>query len=119
VRIHKHALSGIKWINVGGLLVTRPSRIVADLLSDREDPEAVARIMVEAIRKVYDYPGTFAESLAPFSAQFGLRRGDGYALLRWLLDLVGDPETPLWLNEARETVSRGLASESSAAGGSE
>ncbi len=119
VRIHKHPLSSIKWINLGGLLVTRPSRIVADLLADREDPEAVARITVEAIRNVYDYPGAFAGSLAPFSTQFGLRRGDGYALLRWLLDIVGDPETPRWLAEARETMNRDLASESRAVGDGE
>lgn len=119
VRIHKRPLAGIKWINLGGLLVTRPSRIVADLLSVREDPEAVARITAEAIRKVYDYPGTFVSSLAPFSTQFGLRRGDGYALLRWLLDIVGDPETPRWLTEARETMNRDLTSESGVAGGGE
>jgi hypothetical protein len=106
VRIHRRSLSDIKWISLGGMLVTRPSRIAADLLADREDPEAVARITAEAIRKVYDYPGTFADSLSPLSAQFGLRREDGYTLLRWLLELVGDPQTPRWLDEARESIER-------------
>ena len=37
---------------------------------------------------------------------FGLRRGDGLALLRWLLDLVGDPETEQWMKEAAAHVER-------------
>ncbi|MGH9268012.1 MAG: hypothetical protein ACRD0D_07535, partial [Acidimicrobiales bacterium] len=45
-------------------------------------------------------------ALAPHAARFGLRRGDGIALLRWLLDLVGDPDTPRWMEEARAHVAR-------------
>ena len=81
-------------------------RIASDLLFDDEDPEAVAQIVAESIRRISDYPGTFADSLAPHAASFGLRRGDGLALLRWLLGLVGDPETPRWLDEARGHVAR-------------
>jgi hypothetical protein len=84
--------------------VTRPSRVAADLLRDREDPEAVAHVIADGIRGVYDYPGTFADALAPHSAKFGLRRHDGLALLGWLFDLVGDPATREWMAEARETV---------------
>jgi hypothetical protein len=106
VRIHRRALDSGAWINMRGLLVTRPSRIASDLLHDHEDPEAVARIVAEAIRNVYDYPGTFADSLAPHSAHFGLRRGDGYGMLRWLLELAGDPNTSQWLAFAREHLER-------------
>ena len=106
VRLHHRRLSEGEWISLRGLPVTRPSRIAADLLADREDPQAVAHVIADAIRPVYDYPGTFAEVLAPYAAQFGLRRGDGMALLRWLLDLVGDPETPRWMEEARAHVAR-------------
>jgi Transcriptional regulator, AbiEi antitoxin len=95
-----------EWVNLGGLLVTRPSRIASDLLRDDEDPEAVAQIIAESIRRISDYPGIFADSLAPHSARFGFRRGEGLALLRWLLDLVGDPETPRWLGEARDQLAR-------------
>lgn len=101
VRLHQRRLTRAEWISVGGLLVTRPSRIASDLLSDREDPEAVAHVIADAIREVHDSPGTFARSLAPHAAQFGLRRRDGIALLGWLLDLVGDPDTPKWMKEAR------------------
>jgi len=101
VRLHIRPLRDGEWISLRGLLVTRPSRIASDLLRDSEDPAAVAQLVADAIRPVFDYPGTFADALAPFAARFGLRRGDGLALLRWFLDLVGDPDTEVWISEAR------------------
>jgi hypothetical protein len=79
---------------------------VADLLSDREDPEAVAQVVADAIRGAHDYPSTFANALAPHAAKFGLRRQDGLALLRWLFDLVGDPQASEWIEEARVHLDR-------------
>jgi len=101
VRLHHRQVTDGEWISLRGLPVTRPARIAADLLADREDPEAVAQIVADAIRGAYDNPGTFADTLAPHAAKFGLRRQDGIALLRWLLDLVGDPQTSEWLRKAR------------------
>lgn len=106
VRLHHREVADNEWISLRGLPATRPSRIAADLLADREDPEAVAHIVVDAIRGAYDYPGTFADALAPHAAKFGLRRQDGIALLRWLLDLVGDPQTSEWMVEARAHLDR-------------
>ena len=106
VSLHQRPLGQGEWISLHGLLVTRPSRIASDLLDDREDPEAVAHVVADAIRAVYGYPGTFADSLAPHGGRFGLRRNDGLALLRWLLDLVGDPNTSRWMEEARAHVAR-------------
>jgi hypothetical protein len=106
VRLHHRAVRPGEWIVLHGIPVTRPSRIAADLLDDKEDPEAVAQVIADALRPVYDYPGTFADALAPYAASFGLRRGDGLALLRWLLGTVGDPETPRWIEEARAHVER-------------
>jgi len=106
VRLHQRPISQGEWVPLGGLPVTRPSRIASDLLDDREDPEAVAHVVADAIRAVYDYPGTFADSLAPHAGRFGLRRNDGLALLRWFLDLVGDPNTSRWMEEARAHVAR-------------
>ena len=102
VRLHHRPLAEREWITLRGLPVTRPSRIAADLLAEREDPGAVARIVADALRGVYDYPGAVAKALAPHAASFGLSRGDGLGLLGWLLDLSGDPEQATWLNEARE-----------------
>jgi hypothetical protein len=109
VRIHVRPLKDREWIGLRGLPVTRPSRIVSDLLRDHEDPEAVAQLISDAIRPAYDYPGTFADSLAPYAARFGLRRGDGVSLLRWFLDLTGDPDTERWMEEARADVERDSA----------
>jgi predicted transcriptional regulator of viral defense system len=104
VRLHHRELGASKWIQVRGLPVTRPSRIASDLLTDGEEPEAVAHVVADAIRDVYDYPRTFADALMPFAVRFGFRRGDGLSLLRWLLDLVADPQTTRWLDEARDHV---------------
>ncbi len=101
VRIHRGKLDESEWIILRGLPVTRPSRIAGDLLADREDSEAVGQIVADALRSVFDYAGTFVHTLAPHAARFGLRRGDGVALLRWLLDLVNDPETEKWMEDAR------------------
>src|SRR5271155_3661337 len=106
VRIHQRKLERGEWVQMDWLPVTRPSRIASDLLYDNEDPEAVAQIVADAIRPVFDYPGAFAESLAPNAGRFGLRRNDGLALLQWLLELVGDPETKQWMSEARESMAR-------------
>ena len=114
VRLHRRGLEDSEWILLRGLPVARPARIAADLLDDREDPEAVAHVIADAIRGVYDYPGTFADALAPYAARFGLRRSDGLAPLRWLLDLVGDPETAQWMDEARAHTTRSHSSEASA-----
>jgi len=104
IRFHLRARGPGPWIELRGLPVTRPSRIASDLLLDNEDPEAVADIVAQSIRNVYDYPGTFADALAPHAARFGLRRGDGLALLEWLLGLVGYPDTRLWIGEARRSL---------------
>jgi hypothetical protein len=101
IRLHTRSLAEREWIVLRGLPVTRPSRIASDLVYEREDPAAVAQIIADSIREVYDYPGTFADSLAPHAQRFSLRRGDGLGLLRWFLELVGDPNTELWIKEAR------------------
>jgi hypothetical protein len=100
VRLHTRTLTEGEWIELRGLPVTRPSRIASDLLYDNEDPEAVSRIVADSLRGIFDYAGTFAGSLGPHALRFGLRRGDGLSLLRWLLGLSGDPDVPRWLQEA-------------------
>ena len=106
VRLRRRQLADGEWVDLRGMLVTRPSRTASDLLDDREDPEAVAHVIVDAIRSGHDHPDVCAEALAPHAARFGLRRGDGLALLGWLLDLVGDPPTPRWLDDESTTRDR-------------
>ncbi|HEY7891185.1 MAG TPA: type IV toxin-antitoxin system AbiEi family antitoxin domain-containing protein [Solirubrobacteraceae bacterium] len=101
IRLHQRKLTNPEWIVLRGLPVTRPSRIASDLLYNNEDPAAVAQVISDSLRNVYDYPSTVARALAPHAGRYGLRRGDGVALLRWMLDLVGDPEINSWMSEAR------------------
>ena len=101
VRFHRGRLDDTEWIRLRGLPVTRPSRIAADLLAAQEDPEAVAQVIADALRAGNDDPIGFADTISPQAARFGLRRGDGLALLTWLLDLTGDSERGSWLDEAR------------------
>jgi len=96
---------GDGWTHLGGLPVTLPSRIAADLLAEREDPGAVAQVIADALRAVYDYPSAMTEAIAPFAAAHGLRRDDGFGMLRWLLDLSADPDRTVWLDKAREAAS--------------
>lgn len=100
VCIHVRSFLDKDWLTLGGLPVTRPFRTASDLLWDHEDPEAVANIVVGSIRRDLDHPGTFADGLAPHAGRFGLRRGDGHALLRWMIGLVGDPRGEQWMEEA-------------------
>jgi predicted transcriptional regulator of viral defense system len=100
VKLHVRKLRDDEWITLRGLPVTRSARIASDLLADREEPGAVAHLVADAIRNGYDAPGSFADALAPHAAAFGVRRGDGLAVLGSLLDLVDDPESRRWLRAA-------------------
>jgi hypothetical protein len=100
VRLHQRAVQDSEWLTRHGMPVTRPARIAADLLDDKEDPEAVAYVVADSIRLIYDDPGRFAAALAPCAGRLGFRRGDGLALLSWLLDIAGDPERSHWMEEA-------------------
>lgn len=99
VRLHRAEVTREEWSWLRGLPVTRPRRIAADLLADREDPHAVGQVIADALRPGYDDPGSVAEAIAPYAAGLGLRRRDGLGLLRWLLDLSGDPTREDWLRE--------------------
>lgn len=101
VRLYLDTLRDDEWVELKGLPVTMPSRIAFDLLDQDEDPSAVAQLIADAIPRGYDYPASFAERLAPLAFKFGFRRGDGMAILGWLFELVGDPQTQVWMKEAR------------------
>ena len=97
VRLHHRALEN-QYDNVEGLWVTTPPRIAADLLDDSESPESVARIIADAIRRDLCKPKGFIESLSPLSFRFDLGRSNGYAMLRWLLESIRDPDASKWLS---------------------
>jgi hypothetical protein len=101
VRIHVRPVHDGEWASLDGLLLTRPPRIAADLIRSREDPGAVAQVVADTLRRGYAPPGEFAVALAPTAAAHGFRRGDGMAVLGWLLDLTGDPDSSRWVSQAR------------------
>lgn len=103
LRIHRSHLSDTGWTRLTGMPVTRPQRIVSDLLSSREDPGAVGHIAADALRADDDGPTSIAHALSGHAGRFGLRRGDGPSLLRWLLDLAAAPERDLWLSQIPDT----------------
>jgi predicted transcriptional regulator of viral defense system len=105
VRLRRSHLRADEWVNLRGLLVTRPSRTVADLLADHEDPGAVGHVVVDALRNALDHPRTFVRAVGPYAARFGLAKQDGFGLTEWLLELTGDPERAAWLAEARASTS--------------
>jgi AbiEi antitoxin C-terminal domain len=101
VRIHVRLVPDGEWASQGGLLVTRPQRTAADLLRSREDPEAVAQVVADALRRDLASPGEFAAALTPHAAVYGFSRRDGTSLLQWLLGMTGDPDSSRWVSQAR------------------
>jgi predicted transcriptional regulator of viral defense system len=100
VRLHRGQLGASEIEILGGLPATSPARTASDLLADKEDPEAVARVVGDALREKKEWAGNLPAALAPRAAQLRFRRDDGRAVLAWLLDLSGDPEPERWLEEA-------------------
>ncbi len=88
VRLHRGRVPDDQRIVLKGLPTTRAGRMIADLLGDHVEPASVAQITAEVVHRVFDYPGTVAECIAPYAARFGFLRGDGVALLDHLLTLA-------------------------------
>lgn len=62
VRLHRGQVPDEDWLILHGLPMTRAGRMVADLLADHHEPEAVAQIVREVLDQVYDYPRVVAEA---------------------------------------------------------
>jgi len=107
VRIRVRQFDEVEVVTAHGLPLTRPARIASDLIGEREDPEAIAQIVADAIRGAFDYPGSIADALAPHAVRFGFPREDGLALFGWLIDLAGAPDAERWMVEARTHIQRG------------
>lgn len=64
---------------VKGLPVTRPHRIVADLLAAHEDGSAVATIATEAVDRGLTTPDEIAAAVAPLARRYRARNGEALA----------------------------------------
>ena len=103
VRIHRGRVPSDRRVVLSGLPTTRAGWVVAELLADHVDPDAVARITAEVLDRILDYPRVVAEALAPHARRFGFREGDGLAFLGDLLRRAGSRDRELLLAEARRT----------------
>jgi hypothetical protein len=88
VRLHSGRVTDGQRLLLHGLPTTRAGRMIADLLDDHVEPASVAQVTAEVVHRVLDYPNTIAECVAPSAARYGFRRGDGVALLDYLLNLA-------------------------------
>ena len=103
VRLHRgDVATGV--VSRGGLLMTDPARTAVDLLTDGADPAAVSTIVAESLDAGYDRPAAFAHRLSAVAHRYRFSRGDGLAMLGWLLDLAGAADRDRWIAEATEGV---------------
>lgn len=78
----------VDWIDA--IRVTRPARIIGDLLADGYgDLEHLGSIAMDAITDGTLSPHGLIRACAPYAQRFGLPAGDGEALARWIWDGVG------------------------------
>jgi hypothetical protein len=102
VRLHRGTLNDDEWTSLRGILTTRPARTAADLLAIREDPAAIGQLVADALRTGQDTPFAMARTAARHASRFGLPRGDGPAMLSWLLELADAPERRHWLDQTAD-----------------
>lgn len=93
VRLHRAALGERDVTLVDGLPTTTEERTIADLLRDGHDPEHIAHIVGQGVRRGVIDLADLAEHLDPISSRQG--QPDGHALVAHLLDLVGLSEAAL------------------------
>jgi hypothetical protein len=87
IRVHRGDLTEADVTLIDGLPATTVERTVADLLRDGHDPEHIAQIIGQGVRRrVIDLPD-LAERLEPLARRYG--QPDGQSLVAHLLDLVG------------------------------
>jgi|SRR5665811_201387 len=91
-RLYRGRVPVTDRIVLSGLPVTRPARMIADLLADHVEPGVVGQIAAEVLDGGLEDSAEVAERIAPYATRFDLPRGDGRATLDHLLALVGSRE---------------------------
>ena len=98
VRLHRLDLDPTLVDNHRGLLTTKPARIAAT--SWRTARNRHRRPGLWRHPRASESPRRVAAAVAAHASALGFARGDGLRLLRWLLELSGDPNRDQWLEEA-------------------
>lgn len=93
IRLHTGVVDSEDRITLLGLPTTRAAKMLGDLLGDGVDAEAVGAMTKQILDSMQDYPRVIARHVAPYAHRFGLQRGDGCAMLDYLLSTVGATET--------------------------
>jgi predicted transcriptional regulator of viral defense system len=94
VRLHRRPVPDEDRTTRHGLPVTRPHRIAADLLSEREDPGAVGELIIDTLHLGDERAEAVIDAIAGHANSYGLARGDGAGFLEWLLELSGTVDRP-------------------------
>ncbi len=102
VRLHRGRVTAAHQVLLEGLPTTRAGRMVGDLLQANVDPDGVAGIVGAVLTRVFDYPPVVAKALAPHAARFGFRKGDGVALLDYLLSRTTTRDRAEFVRTARQ-----------------
>lgn len=89
VRLHRGVRRETEITVLEGLPVTKPERIILDLLASGHDGEHVAGVLAAAVRADAIDTDELALTLDAHAARFGLPSGDGRALLSHLFELGG------------------------------
>lgn len=106
IRLHRGGLAEADITLVDGLPTTTEERTVADLLRDRHDPEHIAQIIGQGVRRGTINLPDLAEHLEPLARRYG--RPDGQSLVAYLLDLVGLSPAALARELAKSTAGQEL-----------
>lgn len=81
--------SDVEWVDQ--MAVTRPSRMVGDLMRDRHDGEHIGRVLLDLLDKRLATPAELATAGRPHAAAYGLPAVDGEQLIAHLMSRVGMP----------------------------
>jgi len=87
IRLHRGDLTEADVTLVDGLPTTTEQRTVADLLRDGHDPEHIAQIIGQGVRRGVIDLSDLAEHLEPLARRNG--QADGQSMVAHLLDLAG------------------------------
>jgi hypothetical protein len=97
VRLHRAPAVSSDRVILNGLPVTRPGRMISDLLAARVEPAAVAHIAREILERGYEYPDVVSKYVAPYAARYGLSRHNGEDMIDYLLLLAGVADSKRWM----------------------
>ncbi|TDF92118.1 hypothetical protein E1809_19230 [Arthrobacter terricola] len=89
VRLHRGQIGPGEWTTVEGLPVTSVLRTVADLAADHVDGGHLASVVRDALTRRQVDDQQLAAALRPYAHHYGVRVGDGEALLARFLQESG------------------------------